>query len=326
LYANEAGRHAIAMAPQFLYVDGYRSLFSHTATLLGDDGPYCLPRDEADHEGHVDRAADIAFSGLVFARNCRTTFLATALPLFDADPPDRQPRTVVDIGAGDGTLLIELYHAIRARTRRGRCLADHPLTMVAVEPSAVARDIAAARLDRADVPNLVVAGDIGAPDALAETLSRHGVEMAEALHVSKSVIHNRSVVETGLQAPDDPSFTGSLAVHLDQAARPMAPLAAAGDLIAWFERWLPWTKRHGMLAIEAHTASPQAVMQAGATPIPATELSHGLSLQHLVEAVFHRRAAELAGFGRIASNDLQATLVGEPLMTCDHLVPRSALT
>ncbi|MDA0951075.1 MAG: MarR family winged helix-turn-helix transcriptional regulator [Proteobacteria bacterium] len=319
--ASDAGRLAIAMAPQFLYVDGYRALFSSAAALLQDTGPYRLERDVDDNEGHVDRAADIAFSGLVFARNCRAPFLTVALPLFDNEPPGRQPRAVVDTGAGDGTLLIELYHAIRNGTRRGRCLAEHPLTMVAAELSAVARGVAAARLEQAEVPHLVVPGDIGAPDALAETLSRHGIDMADALHVNKSVIHNRSIGEVSVPAPDDPAFAGSLAVHLDQAARPMTPQAAAGDLIAWFARWRPWTARHGMVAIEAHAASPQAVQRAGATPIPATELSHGLSLQHLVEPLFHRRAAELAGYERLVAHDLQSSLLGEPLMTCDHLMP-----
>ena len=103
----------------------------------------------------------------------------------------------------------------------------------------------------------------------------------------------------------------------------MTPLAAAGDLISWFELWRPWTVRHGMVAIEAHLASPRAVKQAGATPIPATELSHGLSLQHLVEPAFHRHAAEMAGYDRLVAHDLQTALVGEPLMTCDHLVPRA---
>jgi hypothetical protein len=322
-YANEAGQRAIAMAPQFLYVDGYRSLFSHTATLLQDDGPYRLPRNDADQEGHVNRAPDIAFSGLVFARNCRTALLATVLPLFEAEPPDRQPNAVIDTGAGDGTLLIELYHAVCDRTLRGRRLDRYPLTMVAAEPSTVARKIAATRLEGAGVPHLVVAGDIGAPNALADTLSRHGVDMANALHVNKSVIHNRSIGENVSWALDDPVFSGSLAVHLDQEARPMTPLAAAGDLISWFELWRPWTARHGMVAIEAHLASPRAVKQAGATPIPATELSHGLSLQHLVEPAFHRHAAEMAGYDRLVAHDLQTALVGEPLMTCDHLMPRA---
>ena len=66
---------------------------------------------------------------------------------------------------------------------------------------------------------------------------------------------------------------------------------------------------------------PQAVQRASATPIPATELSHGLSLQHLVEPLFHRRAAELAGYERLVAHDLQSSLLGEPLMTCDHLMP-----
>jgi len=318
--ATAAGRIAIAMAPQFLYVDGYRPLFAHIAALLRDNGAYRLPRDASDGEAHVDRAADVAFSGLVFARTCRTAFLDLSLPLFEG-PLARQPAAVVDTGAGDGTLLAELFHAIRRNTTRGARLADRPLTMVVVEPSPVARAIAAERLAAADVPHVALDGDIGTPGTLVEALANQGIAMDDALHVSKSVIHNRSVPGDACPAIQDPAFSGSLAVHLDHHAGPMTSLAMAGDLIAWFRQWRPWCARHGMVAVEAHVADPAAVFRAGPTPIPATELSHGLSLQHLVEPAFHRRASALAGYETLGARDLQAGLVGQPLMTCDHIRP-----
>lgn len=314
---TDAGRIAARLAPQLTYVAGYRALLDQADGLLAGQGPVVLPRTEDGSEGHVDRAADIAFSGLVFTRTCGPAFLDLALRCFDKGPAGR-PSVVVDTGAGDGSLLMALHAALREA-----CPAGPMPLLIAIEYNEIARATASRRLAAAGIDHLAIAGDIGDPQAIAACLSGHGVDAADALHVSKSVIHNRTVSGLAPDAPDDPVFAASRAVHLDQKGRPLHARAMAGDLIAWFDRWAPLCRRHGMIAVEAHVASPQAIAAAGPSPVAATEITHGLSLQHLVEIGFHRRAYALAGWRAEAQVDLQAGLLGEPLMSCDHLVPEN---
>ena len=316
------GRLAAAMAPQFLYPAGYLALFAAAGEMMVGSGPVTLPRAADGTEEHVDRGVDIAFSGLVFARTCRDALFATALPLFDTVAPETQPVAVVDTGSGDGTLLRELWCAIVERTRRGAALDRFPLLMVAVEYNEVARAVSARELAAAGVPHMAIIGDIGDPDGIAASLAANRIDPSVVLHVSKSVIHNRTVAAAPVEALADPAFEASRAVHLDQDGSPMAASAMAADLVAFFRRWRPWTRRHGMIAIEAHAADPLRIAAAGdGTPIPALEASHGLSLQHLVEIGMHRRAAALAGYKPLAAHDLQGALLGQPLMSCDHLLP-----
>ncbi|MBT7613985.1 MAG: hypothetical protein HN577_12320, partial [Rhodospirillaceae bacterium] len=179
---NERGNTALPMAAQFLYTDGYLPLLARAPELILGQTPYDLGRDGEGEETHVDRETDIAFSGLVFRHTCKDAFLELALPLFSS--PAR-PSAVVDTGAGDGELLLVLAEALRQNGLP-------PVTMIAVEFNEVARSVAAHRLAEAGARHLAIRGDIGAPDAIAEALSTHGIDMADACHVSKSVIHNRS--------------------------------------------------------------------------------------------------------------------------------------
>ena len=151
----------------------------------------------AHEETHVDRALDIQFSGEVFSRQCREPFLKMARRLFDHDDFANQPTAVVDCGAGDGTVLMELYRAIRDETLRGQRLEDFPLLMVAAEYNELARKTCAQRLAQAGIPHFALFGDIGEPEALMRSLTEKGIAPDSILHVNKSVIHNRSYYPAG---------------------------------------------------------------------------------------------------------------------------------
>jgi hypothetical protein len=183
-----AGRLAVLMAPQYRYPLSYLPLLAGVETLLFGDPVALRDRRENEAESHVDRAADIRFSGEVFARSSAPAFFGLVLPRFDAVPLDGQPAAIVDMGCGDGTLLIETWRAIIGRTARGAALDRFPLTMIGVEYSPEARAIAERRLTEAGVPHRTLPGDIGDPGRLARDLGLLGFDPLDVLHVSKSAI------------------------------------------------------------------------------------------------------------------------------------------
>ena len=204
------GELALSLARQYRYPVTYLPLLRQVPELLfgepgepgaqqpGEPGEPRQPRAGADgEETHLDRELDLRFSGDVFAAACREPFLRLALPLFDRTPPGRQPALVVDSGCGDGTLLEVLYRAVREQTERGRHLAERPLIMAGVDPSPVARRMAAARLSQAGVPHVILDGDIADPAGLERALAAHGLDARDALHVCKSAIHDRAYEAPG---------------------------------------------------------------------------------------------------------------------------------
>jgi SAM-dependent methyltransferase len=90
---------------------------------------------------------------------------------FDA-PLSEQPRFIVDMGCGDGRLLLTLYEYIRDHTSRGWHLLEHPLTMVGVDFNAKSLESTARRLTESGVPHVVLRGDIGDPRSMQLDLER----------------------------------------------------------------------------------------------------------------------------------------------------------
>jgi hypothetical protein len=326
------GELALSLARQYRYPVTYLPLLRQVPELLfgeprkpadGDNGGSDNGgSDNADggtgEETHLDRELDLRFSGDVFAAACREPFLRLALPLFDRTPLDRQPALVVDTGCGDGTLLEVLYRAVREQTERGRHLAERPLLMAGVDPSPVARRMAAARLSQAGVPHVILDGDIADPVGLERALAARGLNARDALHVCKSAIHDRAYEGPGPGAATPPPGAGAYALP-DGSAIPASSVAL--DLARLFRRWQPLASRHGWLVIEAH-AVPAAVLAGliGRTHATVLDATHGYACQYPVEPAVFAWAARKGGFVSRGHAEPGAATLGHTILTIDHFI------
>ena len=330
------GELALSLAGQYRYPMTYLPLLRQVPDLLfGEPGK---PGGDDGTETHLDRELDLRFSGEVFSAACREPFLRLALPLFGQVPLGRQPALVVDTGCGDGTLLEVLYLAVRDQTERGRHLAERPLTMVGVDPSPVARRMAAARLSLAGVPHVILDGDIADPEGLRQALAARGLDAEDALHVCKSAIHDRAYAgpdpaspRAGTQQGGDPpagapraqagpagtvpAGAGAYALP-DGSALPASSVAL--DLADLFRRWLPLARRHGWLVIEAH-AVPAAILAAliGRTHATVLDATHGYACQYPVEPAVFAWAARAGGFVSRGHAEPGAATLGHTILTVD---------
>lgn len=310
------GQAVPLLAPQYRRPVAYLPLYAHVPDLLFGDGRDVATDERRTETADVDQENRIITSGEVFQRTCRAPFFDLALPLFDTDEPAGQPRYLVDIGSGDGTMLKELFVAIRDRTRRGQVLDSYPLVAIAAEYESVAERVSGRMLSEAGIPHLTVYGDIGGPRELAMRLSAQGIDMRDALHVSKSVIHNRRYRPPHAKMG---CGSGSSAIAVRPDGELITGEALADSLVELFESWRPWIVRHGLIAIDAHTLDPGILARrANSTPLLEFIAAHGYSNQHLVEIDVHRRAAGLAGLHRIKSHEFGAKIVDHPFMSIDY--------
>lgn len=321
---SDAGRLALEWAAQYDHSISYFPTFAAVPERLF---PGTRPRAGAasGFDSHLDRRLDIDFSGNVFSHTCRDAFLALALPIFDASDIASQPAAIVDTGAGDGSLLRELFAAVRDRTRRGAALAAFPLPIVGVEPSPVAREVIARALAAVGASPIVIGGDIGDPDGIARQLASRGIDFATALHVSKSVIHDRSFRPPQAGEPPplaDPSWPPSDVVYVAEDDGLISHAVMQADLVGHFRKWLLWMRRHGMIAIEAHTVPARLIAaHEGGNVMAGLDASHGYSHQYLVERPVYLRAAAEAGLVAAASRELAAEMLGTPIIAIDHWRP-----
>ncbi|HEY3953813.1 MAG TPA: class I SAM-dependent methyltransferase [Streptosporangiaceae bacterium] len=310
------GELAVSFARQYRYPLVYLPLLRRVPELIFGD-PEPAPASAA--ETHLDRELDVRFSGDVFSAMCRRPFLDIARPLFNRLPLAGQPAMVVDMGCGDGTVLAALHAAVRSGTERGRVLGDHPLLMVGVDPSPVAREITASRLSAAGIPHVVLDGDIADPERLRRDLAERGLNAGNALHICKSAIHDRAYRE-----PDAPAMAGSgppvsygafaLADGSDVSAAKIA--VSLADI---FRSWRPLTRKHGWLVIEAHAAPPAAAARLiGRTIATALDSTHGYSCQYPVEPQVFAWAAQSAGYSSQRHAEPGAAQLGHTVLTIDH--------
>ncbi len=228
---------------------------------------------------------------------------------------------MIDTGCGDGTVLATLYAAVRAGTGRGRQLGEHPLLMVGVDASPVARRAASARLAAAGVPHLIMDGDIADPVRLARELAASGHDASDALHICKSAIHDRAYRgrRYGV-APATPAPVTMTAFALpDGGAIPATRLAL--NLADLFRGWRPLAARHGWVVIEAHSVpAATAAGLIGRTLATALDATHGYSCQYPVEPAVYAWAARTAGFTSRAHHEPAAAALGHTQLTIDHFV------
>lgn len=314
------GMLAMAYARQYWYPMSYLETFIRVPQLLFEN---TLQIDHEDHdlEIHIDRALDIKFSGAVFSKTCKKYFIDIAAPIFQKFPLSRQPTAVVDTGCGDGSLLKILYEAIRDRCLRGYFLKEYPLIMVGVEPSQIARDIAEKNLAKANIPHYVIDGNIADPQHLVETLKNLQIDPYTALHVSKSVIHNRTYFPPNFEKSILQKSLGSTGAFVlpDGSVIPNSDLEK--NLIEHFIKWRELGQIYGLLVIEAHTAPPKVVIQClGRTVATCLDAAHGYSNQYLVEPDVFLSAAQIAGFQPSTHVTIGQKTIGHTVLTLTHFV------
>lgn len=312
------GTIAMARARQYWHPMCYMETLSKVEQLLFGD-PSIQRLTEDGEESHIDRAMDIAFSGSVFNATCRSPFLELIRGFFDDPGVQDQPLAVVDVGCGNGSLLVSLYEYVKNHTIRGGVLQDFPLVMVGVEPSSVARETSQIALQNLNIPNIILDGNIDNPDEIARNLSARGLDPRQVLYVSKSVIHNRpySSPRSPANLPATmPTSTGAFA-HVDGST--IANPDLQQNLVEHFISWRGVSQKYGMVVIEAHIASPEVseglIGQSASAILDAT---HGYSNQFPVEAEVFLACAREAGYTVVSHQPIGINSVGYPALSINH--------
>ncbi|HEX6101024.1 MAG TPA: SDR family NAD(P)-dependent oxidoreductase [Thermoanaerobaculia bacterium] len=298
LQVNRAGRFVIDRVFITATVASYMPMFRRADELLFGDAARVFERDAQGHETHVDRTVNVIGSGFQHEK----FFSALAdlvIRCFEGEDYESQPKYIVDMGCGDGTLLLRLYEAVRDRTRRGTVLDVHPVIPVAVDFNEKALVEASRTL--ASIGHIAVRGDIGDPAALVETLQTNGVEdLHRVLHVRSFLDHDRPFKQpSDRKAAEQRPPTGSN-VGIDSTGR----LIPSGDMVQstveHLKRWSQITNEHGLVVLEVHCLPPEVTARyRDESENFHFDVYHALSHQFLHDAqTFLSCAAEAGLFWR----------------------------
>ena len=288
---TERGRLASRYALHYGMMGSYLPMMSNLEALLFEDARQRTHGADGV-ESHVDRRLNVLASGAA-----HESYFADAdailRDVFNREPVAEQPRFVADMGCGDGTWLIHI-HGLVKETLRGRHLDEHPLLMVGADYNEAALEVTRERLAEAEIPALVLRGDIGDPAGFAAALAEHGVDARDGLHLRSFIDHNRRyVAPEGEVAPEPFAPTGT---YVDQDGAPIPAAHLEQSLVEHLARWQPLAARHGLVIFESHTVEPRiAARHLGQLHSIAFDTYHGYSNQYCVEYEVFMRAAAKAG-------------------------------
>jgi ubiquinone/menaquinone biosynthesis C-methylase UbiE len=303
---TEAGRQARAFGLNFGGVATYLPLLAKLPELYRGELTVMPDPAATEPEWHVHRALNVRISAAAHRR-----YFADSEPLFleifNREPISAQPRFIADMGCGEGSWLVHLQRLIETRTRRGEHLAEHPLTMVGIDPASEALSQAQRNLDAAGADALLIDGDVTDPDRLAADLAEHGLAIEDGLHIRSFIDHERRFLgaEPAIEVPG-----WSSGVYIDRAGAAISGEAVESDLVAHLRRWARHVPRYGLVVLEAHCVAPKIVAKnLGSLHGIAFDAHQAYSKQYPVDHPAFLECCRAAGL--------------EPVGHCEKRYPRS---
>ncbi|PHM06071.1 hypothetical protein CK516_36310 [Nostoc sp. 'Peltigera malacea cyanobiont' DB3992] len=202
------------------------------------------------------------------------------------------------MGCGDGTLLKRVYETVRDKSARGKVLAEYPLRMLGLDFNRESLQ----ETDRtlAEIPHLVLPGDIGNPGEIATNLLQIGITDPEnILHIRSFLDHDRPFIFPQNKAREQArSHLSYDCISVNPLGELIPPPTAIQSLVEHLQRWAEIVTPYGLIILEVHSLTPDVVY----TFLDRCENLHfdayqAFSMQHLVEAdVFLLAAAEVGLF------------------------------
>ena len=299
---TEKGRVACEFTLHYGLTLSYLPLFCQLPRLLFDSVKNITHRERGQEETHVERTLNVLASGVAHRRYFEDAD-AIIREVFNREPIAEQPRFVADMGCGDGVWLERIYKIVSRDTLRGPHLDAHPLIMVGADYNVKALAVARQRLEAAGVPHIARFGDITDPDGFAAALREVGLAIEDGLHIRAFIDHNRRYTAPREQAPKLPLYPRraiSTGAYADEEGRAIPNALLEQNLVEHLRRWVPYTKQHGIIIIEAHDVPPEIAWRyGGRTHATAFDTYHGYSNQYPVDFDAFMSLAEEAGLRSI---------------------------
>jgi len=295
LQLNRAGRFVVDRIFVAAALASYRPMFKRAQDLLFGDAARVFARDSAGHETHVDRTLNVIASGFQHEKYF-AALSDLVVRCFDDDAYTSQPKYIVDMGCGDGSLLRRLYETVRDRTRRGKVLDAHPLIPVAVDFNEKALAEASRTLD--GIEHIAMRGDIGNPLALLDTLRAIGVEdLDRVLHVRSFLDHDRPYRQPeDRKAAEQRSAGRANGLYIDTEGHAIPRGDMIQSTVEHLQRWSQVVNENGLLLLEVHCLPPDMTARyLDESESLHFDAYHALSHQYLLEAQTFLACAAEAG-------------------------------
>ncbi|MBE9227560.1 GNAT family N-acetyltransferase [Phormidium sp. LEGE 05292] len=297
---TQVGKFIKERALNTAVVASYKPMLCRMDDVLFGDCLSVFQRDALGQESHIDRTLNVIGSGFQHQKYF-TDLEESILSIFDRFPLEEQPKYIADMGCGDGTLLKRVWETIRFRSARGKAIEQYPLLLIGVDYNEAS--LTASTKTLADLPHIVLPGDIGQPEQMVEDLKAHGIDEPEnILHIRSFLDHDRPFIwPEKIEQLEIRKHIPYQGVYVDRSGASIPPHIMIQSLVEHLKKWSSIPTKHGLIILEVHCLEPEIVYQF----LNKSENLHfdavqGFSQQYLIEAgVFLMAAAEVGLFPKI---------------------------
>ncbi|TNC79273.1 MAG: hypothetical protein C9356_20025 [Oleiphilus sp.] len=317
---TEAGEEVIRRIDVLAIAASYRPMLASMDQLIFGDSGSLFVLDENGHERHLDRTMNVVASGFQHGRYFADAE-ANIVDLFNQEPIELQPDFIADMGCGDGEFLKKIYFAIKNQTLRGRKLDQFPIKVIGIDCNE--RALSETSRNLAEIPAIILQGDINYPDSLVEKLRTKGVsKLDKILHVRSFLDHN-----FGFEAHQPVNTAGgggtSDASYVDKQGQVVGANQVLSAMREHLKRWASFISKSGMLVLECHSLSSSFVKKYfDSSECFYFDTLHALSRQYLISAeAFIVLAANVGIFPRSQPKRYPKTL-DYCRITLSHFEPR----
>ena len=179
------------------------------------------------------------------------------------------------------------------RTNRSKYLDTFPLYIIGVDINIAARKLTRRRLNKANISNIVINGNISNPYEINKELNNNfNFHLNDFLNTRTFLDHNRIYKYPKEIMHNDIVSSGSFAYKGEIIPNKML----INNLIEHFSNWKPFISKYGLILMELHTINPNIIkINQDLTPAIAYDATHGFSDQYLVEHNIFIKSLKKAG-------------------------------
>jgi polyketide synthase PksN len=289
---TDAGHYMLERAYNMAVAISYAPMLNKIQDLIFGDSEKVFKYYKG-HEKHIDRTLNVVGSGFQHERYFEDID-EIILSIFDNEDYQNQPKYIIDMGCGDGSLLKMIYEIIFTRSMRGANIHKFPLYMIGVDYNH--KSLAATELTLDKIPHYTLLGNIVEPKKLLNDLKKLGISDPEKmLHIRSFLDHDRPYIpSTNTEEIKSRNLLSYGGAYVDSVGKVISPAEIVQSLVEHLNQWASIVSMYGLIILEVHCLSPKA----SAHYFDQSESFHfdalqGFSKQYLVSAdVFLLAAAE----------------------------------
>ena len=292
---NFIGKFMLEKSLNMATACSYKPMLYKMDDLLFGDYKKVLTTDISGIEHHVDRTLNVLASGFQHGAYF-DDYIRIIKDIFDSDDLGCQPKYIIDMGCGNGTLLEKAYNLIKNSTKRGKHLNEYPLKLIGADFNRKSLEAAKSKFDKLEIDVITVQADVTDPQDLINKIKSLGINNVEdCLHIRSFLDH-----EVGYSIADKDSYNSEAFFNSGTWINKQGNLIPSSSiyqaLTNHFKLWSKVVSKHGIIIMEVHSLDLKTISEY----FNETENFHfdflqACSFQYLVKADVFSICAAKAG-------------------------------